>query len=88
MKTIVIQWETVNGVPFAHFPEPFPMSETEWLLFASVFDRLGFTSKNDQDDIRTSAQTDDAPRQLTDALKGLGYSIEHRGDVPRSIREQ
>jgi hypothetical protein len=82
-RVIIIEWKSIDGTLFVHFPEPFAMAPLEWKAFAALFDRIGF--QPGQKDMRTMPPSVDAPRRLADGLMALGYSLEHRGDVPESI---
>lgn len=84
MTTIIIEWEYIKGIPHAHFPEPFPMDEAEFSAFQAVFARLGYHPTGT--DTLMSAETTNAPRELSEALEALGYSTYHRGTVPPAIR--
>ncbi len=81
---IIIEWKLSDGLLFAHFPEPFRMAPSEWEAFANLFDRIGFRSPG-IDGIRMLDSSNDTARHLADGLMALGYSLEHRGDVPASI---
>lgn len=87
MKTLVIEWESINNgeVAFAHFPEPFPMDDAEFAAFESLFAGWRRLQAEGFGEVRI----DDAgtPSALVAGLKRLGYSIEHRGDIPASIKE-
>jgi len=83
-RTIIIEWKLAEGMFFASFPEPFPMAPSEWTAFSGLFDQLGFRPQG-KGDILTVSSSADAPRRLADGLMALGYSLEHRGDVPPAI---
>lgn len=87
MRTLVIQWENMDGgeVAFAHFPEPFPMADAEFAAFESLFEGWRRAQAEGLGEVRI----DDAgtPAALVAGLQRLGYSIEHRGDIPASIRD-
>ena len=87
MKTIVIQWESLNGgeIAFAHFPEPFPMDDAEFQAFSALFE--GWRRGGGEGFEHVRIAEDRTPTALVASLKRLGYSIEHRGDVPESIRK-
>ncbi|EPE96530.1 hypothetical protein [Rhizobium grahamii] len=83
-RTIIIQWKFAEGIYFAHFPEPFPMEPAQWAAFSALFDQVGFQSQG-TGDILTVASSANAPRRMADGLMALGYSLEHRGDVPPAV---
>lgn len=87
MKTIVIQWESLNGgeIAFAHFPEPFPMTAAEFAAFEALFNGWRQAQADGFGQVRIA--DDGTPAALVAGLQRLGYSIEHRGDIPASIRE-
>lgn len=86
MTRLVIQWEPLNGgeIAFAHFPEPFPMSDSEYEAFEAVFRAWESRQWEGYGEIRIDEQS--SPAALVAALQGLGYEIEHRGDIPPGIQ--
>jgi hypothetical protein len=85
MKTIVIEWELLNAgeIAMAHFPEPFPMSETEYAAFEAVFRAWERRQWSGYGEVAVDEQS--SPAALVTALQGLGYRIEHRGSIPPGI---
>lgn len=85
MTRLVIQWESLNGgeIAFAHFPEPFPMSESEYAAFEAVFRVWESRQWQGYGEVRIDEQS--SPAALVTALQGLGYEIEHQGEIPPGI---
>lgn len=85
MKKLVIEWEMLNagGIAFAHFPEPFPMSDSEYEAFEAVFRAWERRQWQGYGEIQINEQS--SPAALVAALQGLGYEIEHRGAIPPGI---
>lgn len=85
MTRLVIQWEPLNGgeIAFAHFPEPFPMSASEYAAFEAVFTAWERRQWQGYGEVRIDEQS--SPAALVAALQGLGYEIEHRGAIPPGI---
>lgn len=85
MTRLVIEWESINGgeIAFAHFPEPFPMSDAEYEAFEAIFRAWEPRQWSGVGEVRIDERS--SPAALAAALQALGYDIEHRGAVPSGI---
>lgn len=85
MKKLVIEWELLNAgeIAFAHFPEPFRMSDSEYEAFEGVFSAWRLRQWDGYGEVIINEKS--SPHELVDALHGLGYDIEHRGAIPPGI---
>lgn len=85
MRTIVIEWESMNSgtVYMAHFPEPFPMSDKDYAAFEALFSNWqrryweGFGE--------TRVDEAKGPQALVRGLRALGYEVASRGAVPPGV---
>lgn len=85
MKTMVIEWELMNGgaLFMAHFPDPFPMSDDEYRAFEQVF--ADWQRRHWQGVGETRVDERHGPRALVQALRALGYEVVNRGTIPPGI---
>lgn len=85
MTTIVIEWELLNAgeIFMAHFPEPFRMSDKDYAAFEAVFRAWERRQWSGYGEVAVDERS--GPAALVAALKGLGYGIEHRGEIPPGI---
>ena len=85
MRTIVIEWESMNSgaLYVAHFPEPFPMSDADYRAFEAVF--ASWQRRYWEGVGETRVEETKGPQALVRALRGLGYEVSSRGTVPPGV---
>ncbi|MBY3314671.1 hypothetical protein [Rhizobium laguerreae] len=85
MKTIVIEWESINAgeIAQAHFPQPFPMDEAEFEAFDALFSAWERRRWEGIGEMRIGGPG--SPAELIEGLRRLGYDIVNTGAVPPGI---
>lgn len=80
MTRLVIEWRTFEEpdgsvIVFAHFPEPFPMTDAEYAAFASIVLEGDREEWHGIGEVRRNART---PSELVAELENAGFVVEQR----------